>query len=224
MNKFDKIGIGLIAIGFLIPFFVFMGSIIGIPVFIIGAITLSFGNLKLKQKLLWILTPLVLFYPTSKAVYEISFYFADIQKVDLILPANFKGTAIIIDNTDFGQKFDKKNRREQIEFDDNGIAFYPTELKLQSSRFRVFTKQKNGDLKRILLSSKSSDKRQLLGYGKNSFEIKNDSTRKYIPYNFLAIGNDSIKHFESKEKCELIELIKKGELKTVYNTVSYKKY
>ncbi|CAM1339822.1 hypothetical protein [Tenacibaculum aestuarii] len=224
MNKFDKIGIGLIAIGFLIPFFVFMGSIIGIPVFIIGAITLSFGNLKLKQKLLWILTPLVLFYPISKTFNEITFYFTDIQKVDLILPIDFKGTAIIIDNADFGQKFDKKNRREQIEFDDNGIAFYPTELNLQSSRFRVFTKQKNGDLKRILLSSKSSDKTQLLGYGKSSFEIKNDSTRKYIPYNFLAIGNDSIKHFESKEKCELIELIKKGEIKTVYNTVSYKKH
>jgi len=142
MIKYDKIGIGLIIIGFLIPMFVFMGFIIGLPIFIIGIISLLFGTFKLKQKLIWILTPLVLLYPTSKAVYEISFYFADIQKVDLILPENFKGTAIIIDNTDFGQKFDKKNRREQVVFDENGIAFYPTELELQSSRFRVFTKKK----------------------------------------------------------------------------------
>lgn len=101
MNKFDKIGIGLIGIGFLIPMFVFMGFIIGLPIFIIGVISLLFGTFKLKQKLLCILTPLVFFYPISKAVYEISFYFADVQKVDLILPTNFKGTAIIIDHADF---------------------------------------------------------------------------------------------------------------------------
>jgi hypothetical protein len=128
MNKYDKIGIALIAIGFLIPMFVFTGFVIGLPLFIIGVIVLFFGNLRVKQKLLWILTPLVLFYPTSKVVYEISFYFADIQKVDLILPDDFKGNAIIIDNSDFGQTFVKKHRREQIVFNENGIGF--TKLKI----------------------------------------------------------------------------------------------
>ncbi|WP_406684372.1 hypothetical protein N1F78_01175 [Seonamhaeicola sp. MEBiC1930] len=219
MNKYDKIGIGLIIIGFLIPMFVFMGFIIGLPIFIIGIISLLFGTFKLKQKLIWILTPLVLFYPTSKAVYEISFYFADIQKVDLILPENFKGTAIIIDNTDFGQKFDKKNHREQIVFDENGIAFYPTELELQSSRFRVFTKQKNGELKRILLSSISSDKTTLLAYGESSFEKTIVSENKHIPYDFVRIGENFSEQSNSEKRCELIELIKKGEIKTVYNNV-----
>ncbi|WP_370391097.1 hypothetical protein [uncultured Winogradskyella sp.] len=219
MNKYDKIGIGLIIIGFLIPMFVFMGFIIGLPIFIIGIISLLFGTFKLKQKLLWILTPLVLFYPTSKAVYEISFYFADIQKVDLILPANFKGTAIIIDNADFGQTFEKVNRREQIIFDENGIAFYPTELKLQISRFRVFTKQKNGELKRIFLSSKSSDKTTLLSYGESSFEKTNESENNHIPYDFVRIGENFTEQTNSEKRCELIDLIKKGKIKTVYNTV-----
>ena len=219
MNKFDKIGIGLIIIGFLIPFFVFMGGIIGIPIFIIGVITLLFGTLKLKQKLIWILTPLLLYYPVSKAYYEISFYLADIQKVDLILPAGFKGTAIIIDNADFGQTFDKKYRREQIVFDENGISFYPTELELQSSRFRVFTKQKNGELKRILLSSESSDKTTLLAYGESSFEKTIESENKYIPYDFVRIGENFTEQSNSEKRCELIDLIKKGEIKTVYNTV-----
>ncbi len=219
MNKFDKIGIGLIIIGFLIPFFVFMGGIIGVPVFIIGAITLLFGTLKLKQKLIWILTPLILYYPVSKAFYEVSFYFADIQKVDLILPADFKGTAIIIDNADFGQTFDKKNRREQIVFDENGIAFYPTDLKLQSSRFRVYTRQKNGELKRILLSSESSEKTTLLAYGESSFEKTVESEIKYVPYDFVKIGEDFKEQSGSEKRCELIEKIKEGKLKTVYNNV-----
>ncbi|MCC1485555.1 hypothetical protein [Winogradskyella immobilis] len=217
MNKFDKIGIGLIVIGFLIPFFIFMGGIIGVPIFIIGAITLSFGTLKLKQKLIWILIPLILYYPIYKAYYEITFYFANIQKVDLILPVDFKGTAIIIDNTDFGQIFEKKQRREQIVFDKNGIAFYPTELELQSSRFRVFTKQKNGELKRILLNSDSSNKTTLLAYGESSFEKTIESENKYIPYDFVKIGESFTEQSNSEKRCELIDLIKKGEIKTVYN-------
>jgi len=219
MNKYDKIGIGLIIIGFLIPMFVFMGIVIGLPIFIIGVISLLFGTFRLKQKLILILTPIVLFYPISKAFYEVSFYFADIQKVDLILPTDFKGTAIIIDNADFGQTFDKKHRREQIIFDDNGIAFYPTELKLQSSRFRVFTKQKNGELKRILLSSESSEKTTLLAYGKSSFKKTVESEIKYVPYDFVRIGENFKEQNSSEKRCELIDKIKEGKLKTVYNTV-----
>ena len=84
-------------------------------------------------------------YSSFETYSSISFYFADIQKFDIILPENFKGTAIIIDNSDFGQTFEKKHRREQIIFGENGIAFYPTELEMDRSKFRVFTKQKNGD-------------------------------------------------------------------------------
>lgn len=219
MNKYDKIGIGLIIIGFLIPMFFYMGFVIGLPIFIIGVISILFGTFKLKQKLLWILTPLVLFYPISKAVYEVSFYFADIQKVDLILPADFKGTAIIIDNADFGQTFDKKHRREQIVFDENGIAFYPTDLELQSSRFRVFTRQKNGELKRILLSSKSSEKTTLLAYGESTFKKTVESEVKYVPYDFIRIGGNFNEQSGSEKRTELIEQIKEGKLKTVYNTV-----
>jgi hypothetical protein len=219
MNKYDKIGIGLIIIGFLIPMFVYMGFVIGLPIFIIGITVLLFGTLKLKQKLIWILTPLVLFYPISKAVYEVSFYFADIQKVDLILPADFKGTAIIIDNADFGQTFDKKHRREQIVFDETGIAFYPTDLELQSSRFRVFTRQKNGELKRILLSSESSEKTTLLAYGESTFKKTVESEVKYVPYHFIRIGENFNEQSGSEKRAALIEQIKEGKLKTVYNTV-----
>ena len=219
MNKIDKIGISLLILGFLIPFFIYFGFIIGLPIYIIGVITLLFGNLNTKQKLLWILIPAVLFYPVMKGYSAISFYYADIQKVDLILPYDFKGTAIIVDNADFGQTFKKKDRREQIIFEENGIAFYPTELELQSSRFRVFTKQKNGELKRILLSSISSDKTTLLAYGESSFEKTIESEIKYIPYDFVRIGENFTEQNNSKKRSELIELIKKGEIKTVYNTV-----
>ncbi|MEL0650575.1 hypothetical protein V6246_04020 [Algibacter sp. TI.3.09] len=219
MNKVDKTGISLIVLGFLIPFFIYFGFIIGLPIYIIGIITLLFGNLKTKQKLLWILIPAVLFYPVMKGYSAISFYYADIQKVDLILPFGFKGTAIIVDNADFGQTFEKKDRREQIIFEENGIAFYPTELELQSSRFRVFLKQKNGELKRVLLSSESSEKTTLLAYGESSFEKTIESEKKYIPYDFVKIGENLTEQSNSEKRSELIELIKKGEIKTVYNTM-----
>lgn len=219
MNKIDKIGISLLVLGFIIPFFIYFGFIIGLPIYIIGIITLFFGNLKTKQKLLWIIIPAILFYPIMKGYTAISFYYADIQKVDLILPFNFKGTAIIVDNADFGQTFEKKNRREQIIFEENGIAFYPTELELKSSRFRVFLKQKNGELKRVSLSSESSEKKTLLAYGESSFEKTIESENKYIPYDFVKIGEEFTEQSNSEKRSELIELIKKEEIKTVYNKV-----
>ncbi|MFQ3297158.1 MAG: hypothetical protein ACI9JT_002548 [Polaribacter sp.] len=219
MSKTDKIGIVLMIIGFLIPFFVLFGFIIGFPIYIVGAIILLFGNQKIKKKLLWILIPLILFYPTYNLTSSISLYYSEKQKVDLILPSDFTGKVIIIDNIDFGQNFEIKHRREQIIFDKNGIVFYPNKLELDKTNYRVYSKDRNGKLTQIKWFYKSSEKVTIKGYGESSFEIKNDSTRKYLPYNFLAIGNDSIKDTESKEKCELIELIKNGELKTCYNKV-----
>jgi hypothetical protein len=217
MNKYDKIGIVLLILGFLIPFFIYFGSIIGIPIYIIGIIILLFGNLKIKQKLLWILIPVILFKPSYKLASSISLYYSDRQKVDLILPSEFTGTVIIIDNIDFGQSFEKKHRREQIIINKNGIIFYPTKLELDKSNYRVYFKENNGKLKQIEWFYNSSEKITINSYGESYFEITTDSTIKYIPYNSLEIGNDLIKHTISKEKCELIELIKKGELKTVYN-------
>ena len=222
MSKIDKIGVALILIGFLIPFFVLFGFIIGFPIYFVGAIILIIGKLKIKYKLLYILVPLILFNPLYNLASSISLYYSDKQKVDLILPSDFSGKVIIIDNIDFGQNFEKKHRREQIFFDKNGIIFYPKKLELDKSNYRVYLKDVNGKLREINWFYKSLEKITINEYGKSSFEIKTDSTRKYISYNYLAIGNDSIKTTESKEKCELIELIKKGELKTVYNTV-YKK-
>jgi hypothetical protein len=219
MTTRDKIGISFLIIGFLIPFFIYFGFIIGLPIYVIGIIILLFGDLKIKQKLLWILIPAILFIPVSKTYSSISFYFADIQKFDIILPENFKGTAIIIDNSDFGQTFEKKHRREQIIFDENGIAFYPTELEMDRSKFRVFTKQKNGELKQILLSSETSEKSTLLAYGESRFEKTVESEIKYIPYDFVRIGKDFKEQSSTEKRCELIEQIKEGKLKTVYNTV-----
>jgi hypothetical protein len=219
MTTRDKIGISFLIIGFLIPFFIYFGFIIGLPIYVIGIIILLFGDLKIKQKLLWILIPAILFIPVSKTYSSISFYFADIQKFDIILPENFKGTAIIIDNSDFGQTFEKKHRREQIIFDENGIAFYPTELEMDRSKFRVFTKQKNGELKQILLSSETSEKSTLLAYGESRFEKTVESEIKYIPYDFVRIGKDFKEQSSTEKRCELIEQIKEGKLKTVYNKV-----
>ncbi|EAQ41241.1 hypothetical protein [Polaribacter sp. MED152] len=219
MTTRDKIGISFLIIGFLIPFFIYFGFIIGLPIYVIGIIILLFGNLKIKQKLLWILIPAILFIPVSKTYSSISFYFADIQKFDIILPENFKGTAIIIDNSDFGQTFEKKHRREQIIFDENGIAFYPSELELDRSKFRVFLKQKNGELKKVLLSSETSEKTTLLAYGESSFKKTIESAIKYIPYDFVRIGENFTEQSNSEKRDELIKLIKKGQLKTVYNNV-----
>ncbi len=91
MNKYDKIGIALLLIGASI-YFVKFGYLIGFPIYLIGIVMLLFGDLKIKQKLLWILVPAVLLFSYYNLA---SSFFSDNHKVDLILPSEFKGTAII---------------------------------------------------------------------------------------------------------------------------------
>ncbi|TVZ52192.1 hypothetical protein [Dokdonia sp. Hel_I_53] len=209
MNKYDKIGIILLLIGVAL-YFVQFGYLIGFPIYLIGIFILLLGNLKIKHKLLWILAPAVLLFSYINLASPL---FSVNNKVDLIIPDDFRGNAIIIDNTDFGQNLSLN----QIIFDENGIAFYPTDLELGISKFRVYTKQKNGELKRILWSFESSDKVTILGYGKSSFKKNIDSEIKYVPYDYVQIGENFVDQNNSEKRCELIELIKKGELKTVYN-------
>ncbi|WP_435262070.1 hypothetical protein [Tenacibaculum sp. nBUS_03] len=123
-----------------------------------------------------------MFYPSYNLASSISLYYSDKQKVDLILPSDFSGKVIIIDNIDFGQSFEKKHKREQIIFDKNGIAFYPKKLELDKSNYRVYLKDVNGKLRQINWFYKSSEKITINEYGESIFEIKTDSTRKYILY------------------------------------------
>ena len=90
---------------------------------------------------------------------------------------------------------------------------------MERSKFRVFIKQKNGELKQILLSSDSSEKTTLLSYGESSFKTTIENGNKSIPYDFIQIGETFNEHNYSDKRCELIELIKDGKLKTVYNTI-----
>ena len=70
MNNSDKVGFILLAIGVFVHFVKF-GFLIGFPIYIVGAIIVLFGKMKLIKKILIVVLPMVLLY----TYYELIKYF-----------------------------------------------------------------------------------------------------------------------------------------------------
>tara|TARA_R100001369_G_C3287445_1_gene163260 strand:- start:576 stop:875 length:300 start_codon:yes stop_codon:yes gene_type:complete len=93
-----KIGI-IIVLSFLISFNPYW-LIFGVPLFLIGIILLLLSRKSIKSKLIWILTPIILWYPFMQLFFYLmgTIGTATAQKLDLICPTTFEGKAIIISN------------------------------------------------------------------------------------------------------------------------------
>ena len=141
-----KIGGIIIILSFLISLNPYL-LIFGIPLFIIGIITLLLFNKDLKTKLIWILTPIILWYPMMKLFLYLMGVIgtANAQKLDLIFPKNFKGKAIIISEMPCGEKIKIIDKREQLYIPENGILLYNGSFKGGYVNNRYFTIDKNGN-------------------------------------------------------------------------------
>lgn len=214
MNWFDRIGVGLISFGFLFSLLVGFGFIIGGPIFLVGTLIILFGKRNNTFKILWICLPILSFYPTSKAYYEVRYYLSDRSKVDLIFPENFVGSAIIVDNNDYGQTFEKKAFREQIYLENHGIVFYPTDFDFY--RLRVFRKTDDDELRRVLWSYETSEDFAVLSKGKSRFLTYSDTNIRQTPYKFVRIGNDFGEQSNCEERSLIIQKIKEGQLEKAF--------
>jgi len=147
----SKIGIGLIILSFIIclnPYFL----IFGIPTFLIGSLILSLSNKNLKSKVIWIFTPLIIWYPIMTLFIYVTGIIgtATAQKLDFIFPENFKGKAIIVPNMPCGQKVEFYKNREQIKIPESGILLYQGELEYGYVNHKYYSKDRNGKKSEIL--------------------------------------------------------------------------
>ena len=140
-----KIGIVIIILSFLIslnPYWL----IFGVPLFIIGIILLLLSQKSIKSKLIWILTPIILWYPFMNLFFYLmgTIGTATAQKLDLIFPENFKGKAIVISEMPCGEEIEIIDNREQLRIPKNGILLYKGNLKSGYINNRYFKIGKNG--------------------------------------------------------------------------------
>ena len=144
-----KIGIGIIIIAFLVCLNPYL-LIFGVPLFIIGIIILLLSDKNLKTKLIWILTPIILWYPSMHLYFYLmgTIGTATAQKLDLIFPENFKGKAIVVSDMPCGEEIKIIDNREQLRIPENGILLYKGNLKSGYINNRYFKIDNNGN-KRI---------------------------------------------------------------------------
>ncbi|WP_299307399.1 hypothetical protein [uncultured Psychroserpens sp.] len=145
-----KIGIGIIIIAFLVCLNPYL-LIFGIPLFIIGIIILLLSDKKLKTKLIWILTPIILWYPTMHLFFYLmgTIGTATAQKLDLIFPENFKGKAIVVSDMPCGEEIEIIDDREQLRIPENGILLYKGNLKsgyINNRYFRIDSEEKKTEI------------------------------------------------------------------------------
>lgn len=136
---------GLIILSFLIslnPYWL----IFGVPLYIIGVIILLFSKKSIKAKLIWMVTPLILWYPFMHLFFYVMGVIgtATAQKLDLIFPEDFKGEAIVVSNMPCGDEIEILDSREQLRIPENGILLYKGDLKYGYINNRYFKINKNG--------------------------------------------------------------------------------
>ena len=141
-----KIGIVIIIIAFLVcvnPYLL----IFGVPLFIIGIIILLLSDKNLKTKLIWILTPIILWYPSMHLYFYLigTIGTATAQKLDLIFPENFNGKAIVVSDMPCGEEIEIIDNREQLRIPENGILLYKGNLKSGYINNRYFKIDNNGN-------------------------------------------------------------------------------
>ena len=140
-----KIGIVIIILSFLIslnPYWL----IFGIPLFLIGIISLLLSRKSIKSKLIWILTPIILWYPSMLLFFYLmgTIGTAKAQKLDLIFPENFEGKAIVISNMPCGKEIEIIDNREQLKIPESGILLYKGDLKSGYINNQYFKISKDG--------------------------------------------------------------------------------
>ena len=140
-----KIGIVIIILSFLIslnPYWL----IFGIPLFLIGIISLLLSRKSIKSKLIWILTPIILWYPSMLLFFYLmgTIGTATAQKLDLIFPENFEGKAIVISNMPCGKEIEIIDNREQLKIPESGILLYKGDLKSGYINNQYFKISKDG--------------------------------------------------------------------------------
>ncbi len=125
--------------------------VFAVPAFLVGVIALWLGKKKLSAKLVWTLVPVVLWYPGFMLFMYLSMTIgqATAQKLDFIFPADFKGTAVVINSMPCGEPVKKVSGREVLNIPDNGILLYQGTIESGYVDHRYFRKDNAGQLNEI---------------------------------------------------------------------------
>ena len=112
------IGLSLIIISFITCVVSFWLLVFGIPTFLVGAMLVFLSNQKTKAKILAILTPIILYFP-STFLFLYAYNYSTPKSI--LIPKVFDGTLRIVYEEKCGSNYNKIEGIKTLVFPDNGI-------------------------------------------------------------------------------------------------------
>ena len=215
----NKIGIIVIGISFLIslnPFLIFYA----IPVFVFGLLWLWLGGKHLLYKIAWTILPILLWYPCMNIFVEsyLSIQERTRPKYDFIFPANFIGTAVIVEDMTCAKESKEQNGRIRLEFPENGILFYSARMESSYMDNKYYRKDSIGNLIELIdfhwaasENEKSEQKRLGVDHCYNAVGNLYLPDRYIYTYSVLTVGlrDDIDSIILTQEKTKDIEALVK---------------
>ena len=226
-----KIGILVIGVSFLIalnPFLFYYA----IPIFTLGVLLLWLSSENLFYKIAWTIAPIVLWYPCMELFVKsyLSFQEMTHPRYDFIFPANFSGTALIIENMPCAGNSKKQNGRILLEFPEIGILLYSTRIESSYLDNKYYRKDSIGNLTELLdfhwdLSDNDKSGQEKSGVTQRYSAVGN----LYLPeryiytYDVLTVGliDDSDSIIISQDKIKKLETIVKNCFKDKMTNASH---
>ena len=217
--KRSLIGKILIIIGLVVSLNPYWIIFIGGPIFLIGALIYWSTKKTKKSKLLWTITPIVIWYPLMIGLFWVAGTIGTTmaQKRDYIVSENFKGTIKVVES-ECGLKPEIINGRLQFEIPQNGIYLFDGELKSGYINEKNYIKKENGQL--VEIESKfwatKEDEKDTIGVEKiigvyggsyGSFgDNKTNFIEKYVETN--KVYDDKTKWRMNKRQDEILDSLR----------------
>jgi len=175
----NKIGIIVISISFLAALNPFL-LIYALPIFVVGLIWLWLGNRNLPYKIAWTITPILLWYPCMNIFVTSYMSFQELTRprYDFIFPANFEGTAVIVEDMQCAENPKKSNGRIVLEFPDNGILLYRSRLESSHMDNKYYKADSTGILTELIDFHWAA-----------SASEKSEQKRHGVKHRYSAVGN-----------------------------------
>jgi len=143
-SKAGFVAIIVAFIGSLNPY----GLVFTLPIFLIGAAMVFMTDKSKKTKMLWMIIPVLLWYPSMRLfMYGMKeFGKSKAQKIDVVFQEGFKGKAIVLANMPCGQTVELNADREQLFIPANGILSYQGDIKAGYVNHNYYYITKEGNL------------------------------------------------------------------------------
>jgi hypothetical protein len=210
-----KIGKLIIVIALLLSWNFYL-LIFLVPAFLLGVILLWKRGGNRQVNTLWTVLPILIWYPLGLIILSLMSIIgmATTQKLDFIIPSDFRGDIIIVGNMPCGQSKIVKNGREQLLIPSNGILLYKEKLEYGYVNQHYYFSSKGSMLKEIperhnymyFESEKNPPSRDVVGAWLGGMGNKTIEENTYYEFMTLTIGSkdsiDKYSNFQEEKQFE----------------------